>query len=129
MKKYLSLSALAFGLALMPLSASADVASEIMTAATHAGLAAQSTTIDMVHMHLHHTLNCLVGPNGMDFDKDALNPCKNNGNGAIPDTTDAAKQKALEAAADKAREGLKADDLSTAQKDAADTADMLKAIK
>ena len=59
----------------------------------------------MVHAHLHHTLNCLVGPNGMDFDKDALNPCKNAGNGAIPDTTDAAKQKALEAAADKARAG------------------------
>ena len=64
-----------------------------------------------------------------NFDKTALNPCKNSGNGAIPDTTDAAKQKALEAAADKAREGLKSDDLATAQKAASDTEAMLKAIK
>jgi len=129
MHKYLAISLLTFGVALAPLPAAADAASEIVTAAQHAGLAAQSATIDAVHMHLHHTLNCLVGPNGMDFDKNELNPCKNSGNGAIPDTADAAKQKALEAAADKARAGLKENDLAAAQKDASDTEAMLKAIK
>jgi hypothetical protein len=129
MSRYLAIGLLTFGVALLPLPAAADASSEIVIAAQHAGYAAQSSTIDMVHTHLHHTLNCLVGPAGMDFDKDALNPCKNAGNGAIPDTTDAAKQKALEDAADKARAGLKTDDLAAAQKDASETEAMLKAIK
>jgi hypothetical protein len=129
MSRYFAISLLAFGVALAPLPAAADAASEIVTAAQHAEYAAQSATIDMVHDHLHHTLNCLVGPNGMDFDKTAINPCKNSGNGAIPDTTDAAKQKALEEAAGKARAGLKENDLAAAQKDASDTEAMLKAIK
>lgn len=129
MSRYFAISLLTFGVALLPLPAAADAASEIVTAAQHAGYAAQSTTLDTVHAHLHHTLNCLVGPNGMDFDSTALNPCKNAGNGAIPDTADAKKQKALEEAADKARDGLKATDLAAAQKDAADTEKMLKAIK
>jgi len=128
MPKYLVLS-LAAILVFPPVTAMADAASEIVTAAQHAEYAAQSTSIDMVHTHLHHTLNCLVGPAGADFDKEALNPCKNAGTGAIPDTTDAAKKKALEAAADKARDGLKANDLAAAQKDASDTEAMLKAIK
>ncbi len=129
MSRILAISLLTAGVALLPLPAAADAASEIVTAAQHAGYAAQSSTIDMVHTHLHHTLNCLVGPNGMDFDSSALNPCKNSGNGAIPDTNDAAKQKALEKAAGEARAGLKADDLATAQKDAAETEKLLKAIK
>lgn len=129
MSRYFAISLLTFGVALLPLPAAADAASEVVTAAQHAGYAAQSTTLDTAHAHLHHTLNCLVGPNGMDFDATAINPCKNSGNGAIPDTSDATKQKALEAAADKAREGLKAKDLATAQKDASETETMLKAVK
>jgi hypothetical protein len=129
MSRYFAISLLTFGVALLPLPAAADAASETVTAAQHAEYAAKSTSLDMVHAHLHHTVNCLVGPNGMDFDPTALNPCKNAGNGAIPDTTDATKQKALEAAANKAREGLKANDLAAAQKDAAETEAMLKAIK
>lgn len=129
MTRYFGPYLLTFAVALLPLPAAADAASEIVNAAQHAEYAAQATSIDVAHAHLHHALNCLVGPNGMDFDATALNPCKGAGNGAIPDTSDAAKQKSLEAAANKAREGLKANDLSTAQKDAAETEKMLKAIK
>jgi hypothetical protein len=107
----------------------ADAAGEIVTAATHADLASKAANLAGVQMHLHHTLNCLVGTGGEGFDPKNMNPCAGAGNGAIPDTTDAGKKAALEAAAGKAKAGLAATDLPTAQKDAADTAAALKAIK
>jgi hypothetical protein len=110
----------------LPASA-ADVKGEIVTAETHAGLAAQATAIDGVHMHLHHTLNCLVGPGGAGFDAKQMNPCANSGNGVIPDTTDAAKKKSFQAAADKAQAGIAQTNLTDAKKTAADVASMLKA--
>lgn len=131
MSKTRIISAIVFPLSLLFASgvALAGAKTEISTAATHAGLAAQATDVNMVHSHLHHALNCLVGPSGMDYDSKEIDPCKNSGSGAIPDTKSAAKQKSLEAAADKAREGIKASDLSAAQKAASETASMLKAIK
>jgi hypothetical protein len=45
----------------------------------------------MAHARLHHTINCLVGPQEDGFDAKELNPCKDFGNGAIPDTEDATK--------------------------------------
>lgn len=66
----------------------ADTASEVKTAAMHAGLASQAANVEGVHTHLHHTLNCLVGPDGDGFDSDEMNPCGDMGNGAIPDTKD-----------------------------------------
>jgi len=120
-------AAIAFAAAYPALAA--DLNAEIVTAATHAGLAAQSTDVGMVHTHLHHTLNCLVGPNGVGFAAGELNPCKNNGAGAIVDATKPATKTKLMAAADKARTGLAETNLAAAQKDATDTAAMLKAIK
>jgi hypothetical protein len=105
----------------------ADVKGEIVNAETHANLAAQATAIDGVHMHLHHTLNCLVGPGGTGFDAKQMNPCANSGNGIIPDTTDAAKKKSFEAAATKAQAGIAQTNLADAQKTAAAVATMLKA--
>jgi hypothetical protein len=107
----------------------ADPAGEIVTASTHADLASKASDLAGTQMHLHHALNCLVGSAGTGYDAKNLNPCANAGSGAIPDTADAAKKKALEAAAVTAREGLAAADLATAQKDAARTAMALKAIK
>ncbi len=116
--------------AMAPIGAyAADVGAEIANAEMHAGLAAQGSDVATVHMHLHHTLNCLVGPNGSGFDAKELNPCQGDGDGAIPDETDAGKNKALEDAAAKAADGISASDLSTAQHDAAAVAAMLKAIK
>jgi hypothetical protein len=121
-------AAFAASLALAP-TAWADTASEVVTASTHASLAAGSADIAGVHTHLHHALNCLVGPKGSGFDAKQLNPCAQNGNGAIPDTADAARKASLESAAEKARAGIATTDYNTAQKDAADVASMLKAAK
>lgn len=109
------LAAAAAGLMTLPIAAHADVTSEVTTAATHAGFAAKADKIQMVHTHMHHALNCLVGPNGKGFDSSALNPCKNNGNGAIPDSSDAKQKKMLEAAADTLRTGLSETDMAKAK--------------
>ena len=104
----------------------ADASSETITAATHAELAAGAGDLDGVHTHLHHVLNCLVGPGGNGFDAKALNPCAQNGHGAIPDTTDATKKSSLEAAADKARAGLASNNVKEARADASGAASLLK---
>jgi hypothetical protein len=120
----------AAAIATLPLQASAaDVGSEIATAAQHAGLAAQSSDIAGVHTHLHHTVNCLVGPGGPGFDAKELNPCANTGKGAIPDSTSASTKQALQAALDKANSGLASNDLAAAQKDASGAEAMLKGVK
>jgi hypothetical protein len=94
----------------------ADPAQERATAGQHAGLAAQGASIEQVHMHLHHTVNCLVGPKGQGFDATPGNPCQKLGNGAIPDTTDQASKAKLTAALAKAQAGLKSDDMTAARK-------------
>lgn len=114
-------------LVLMP-PALADASSETVTAATHASLAAGASGLAGARTHLHHALNCLVGPNGRGFDAKELNPCAQAGNGAIPDATDAGQKASLEKAADKARAGIAASDLKTAQADASALAAMLKTV-
>jgi hypothetical protein len=94
----------------------ADPVQEAATGAQHAGLAAQAATIEQVHMHLHHTVNCLVGPKGQGFDANQANPFQKLGNGAIPDTTDPAMKAKLTAALAKAQKGLKSDDPTAAKK-------------
>jgi hypothetical protein len=117
---------MAAGALVLPTLALADGHSEIVNAGMHAGFAAGSADIGGVHTHLHHTLNCLVGPGGNGFDAKEMNPCANAGSGAIADTTDAAKKAALESAAGKAREGIASNDLAAAQKSASDARALLK---
>lgn len=109
-----------------PGAALADAHSQVVTAAMHAGLAAGASDIDAVHTHLHHTLNCLVGPGGAGFDAKQINPCAQAGKGAIPDEADAANKAALEKAATAAEAGIAEKDLAAAKKDAADVQAMLK---
>ena len=104
----------------------ADPAQEAATSAVHAGLAAQAATIEQVHMHLHHTVNCLVGSKGQGFDAKEANPCQKLGDGAIPDTADSATKAKLTAALAKAEAGLKSDDLTTAKKAATEAQAALK---
>ena len=104
----------------------ADSSQEVATAATHAGFAASAGAIDQVHMHLHHTVNCLVGPKGQGFDSNEANPCQKLGDGAIPDTTDAATKAKLNKALASAQAGLKSDDLSAAKKAATEVQSNLK---
>jgi hypothetical protein len=110
-------------------ASAADVKGEIATAMDHAGYAAAAKDIAGVHMHLHHVVNCIVGPKGTGFDASQVNPCAGRGNGAIPDATDAAMKTSLQAAADEASKGIAEANLATAQADAKSTSAMLGAIK
>ena len=123
MKKLLIASCMALAL---PTAAFADVAAELTVADQHAGFAAKATTIDMVHMHLHHVLNCLVGPSGPGFDAAPGNPCAKAGNGAIADGGDKAK---LQPVVDDVNAGLAATDVATAQGDAQKAATAIEAAK
>ena len=107
----------------------ADTAAELSIAQTHAGLAAKATDLKMVQMHLHHAVNCLVGPGGQGFDPSNANPCGKAGNGAIPDSTDAAQKTKLQAAVADASMGFSATDVAAAQKAAQTTADAIGAAK
>jgi hypothetical protein len=115
MKKFLIASCAAL---LLPTAALADVSAELTVASQHAGFASKAPAIDAVHMHLHHVVNCLVGPSGTGFDATNANPCAKAGNGAIPDASAAQKAK-LQTALTQANAGLAATDLAAAQKDAA----------
>jgi len=129
-KRDLLLGAALAALILAPIPVfAADAAGEVATAATHATLASEAANLDGVKMHLHHTLNCLVGASGPGFDAKQINPCAGSGSGAIPDTSDVAKKKALEDAANTVRAGLAASDMATAKKAASDSATALKAVK
>ena len=119
-------TALALAAAFIASPAIADVRGEIVTAIEHVEYSAAATDLKTAHMHLHHTLNCLVGPGGAGFDAKEINPCAGAGHGIIPDTTDAKSRAAFEAAAADARHGLGTDDLATAR---ADAAKIVKALK
>jgi hypothetical protein len=103
-----------------------DVAQEVSIAVQHAGFAADAVIIATVHAHLHHTVNCIVGPDGQGFDAKELNPCQGKGNGALPDMADSAKKLMLQEALTKAQAGLASDDLATAKLNAAAAQAILK---
>jgi len=103
----------------------ADTAAELNIAKNHAGMAAKAADLKTVQMHLHHAVNCLVGPGGKGFDAAAGNPCGKAGAGAIPDSTDTAQKAKLQSIADAAGPGLSTTDLAAAQKSAQDTADAI----
>jgi len=76
------------GLALPAFAAlNADAHKEIRTAAQHAEFAVKGKNIDVVHMHLHHVINCIVGTGGAGFDAAVGNPCNNMGQGALNDAS------------------------------------------
>jgi hypothetical protein len=121
-------AALAFVVAISApsVASAADATKEVATANAHAGMAAGAANVPTVHAHLHHVVNCLVGPKGDGFDAKEANPCDKMGDGAIPDTTDAGAKKKLADAVTKAEAGIKADDLATATKAATDVQTDLK---
>lgn len=100
---------------------------EASTAHAHALMAQNAKTVAMAHTHLHHVVNCLVGPKGEGFDAAAGNPCKGQGNGAIPDSaTDSAEHDTLAQALASARAGLAAQTLAGVQQKAAAAATILQ---
>ena len=122
-------AALALSLAMPASAADPQPDKEIAAAAQHAGFAAGSPDIAGVHSHLHHAVNCLVGPEGEAFAPKELNPCKAIGNGAIPDTEDADTKAALEAALETALAGIAEEDLGKAKTHAIETQEALDALK
>lgn len=91
---------------------------ELTQATLHANYAATATTIEEVQHHLHHVINCLVGPDAPGFIADAMNPCHGMGKGAIPDTSDPALQMNLERVLEHAQAALTTENFVLA-KDAA----------
>jgi hypothetical protein len=92
-----------------------DAKKEIQTAAQHAGFAAKGQNAEAAHLHLHHTINCLVGSNGDGFDAKAGNPCKGQGDGALNDFQGSAETKAkLEQALALAKVGVEIKDTKPA---------------
>lgn len=127
MRKHLVAGLLAAGLVVLP--ALADEHSEIVNAEAHAGYANDYADIMQVHMHLHHSLNCLVGPNGAGYAAKEIDPCAHAGNGAIPDAKDAKTKAALEAAAKVVSSALAENDIGKAKKIAAEATAMLKKLE
>jgi hypothetical protein len=120
-----ALTALAALATLTPTTALADGPQATTTAAQHAGFAASGADLAGVKRHLHHALNCLVGPEGQGFDAAPGNPCAAAG-GAIPQTTDAAKKATLEKAAAQLRTAIGGTDLEASKKAATEVQQMLK---
>jgi len=129
MKKYVLLATLAIAPALFAANtvyANTNATKEIDTAITHAGYAEKMTTVNKVHLHLHHVINCLVGTHGVGFDAKAGDPCMGMGNGAIHDdnykVADMQHRTALQDALEDAEYGLMTNRLKIAR-NAADLAD------
>lgn len=128
MKRPLTLlAAIVSMLALGAAFAAGDAAREIMTAGVHAQLAASVKDVKMVHEHLHHAVNCLVGPKGKLFDSKAMDPCQGMGNGALNDLGDSPKVRAtLKQALEMAERGIHESGFAKAHSAAVDVEKLLK---
>jgi hypothetical protein len=114
------------GTAMAP-SATPNVTAEISTALSHAQMALASKDVAEAHHHLHHVINCLVGPKGKDFDANEENPCKGMGNGAMNDVdSKSAQHKKLDNALSEAKEGLGKSSLKSTQSEADETVEELQ---
>jgi len=129
MKKQILITSVSLLLAMFGANAayaSNNAQKEISTAITHAGYAEKVQTVDKVHLHLHHVINCLVGTQGVGFDKQAGDPCLGMGNGAIKDfnykQADKVRRDMLQQALENANYGLMTNRLKIAH-NAADLAD------
>jgi len=130
MKKLLAVGitgVLASGFAFGAFAQTHSSQNEVATAHAHALMAASANTVAMGHTHLHHVINCLVGPKGTGFDAAAGAPCKGQGNGAIPDSKgNAALTGKLESALAAAKAGLQTTDLGAIHDDGNKAAGALK---
>ena len=105
-----SLAAATVSVLLLSLSgvtfAAANGSKEVQTAIEHAGFAGNAKTTDQVHLHLHHVINCLVGPKGEGYYPPAGDPCKGEGGGALNDVRNPGQQKYLQQALVLAKTGV-----------------------
>ena len=119
--RWLPMLLLAIALPMVAQAADSDsaVSKQVGTASAHAGMALGAGDLKLAHTHLHHVVNCLVGPSGKGFDAQEEDPCKGMGQGAIVDAKgDAANESRLHTALAQAEHGLKATTLDGAHADA-----------
>lgn len=106
-----------------PAAGGTGAAREISTALIHAGVAEKVDTLDGVHLHLHHVVNCLVGSKSPRFSAKAeavsSYHCEGLGNGALADAGhDPAAHRELELALGDAERGIASSQLADAHADA-----------
>lgn len=110
----------------------ASLKQQLTTATTHAGFAADGTSLGYVQQHLGHALNCLEGTKGKNFNQAWGNVCEGQGNGIMVDLRSAADGGNFRAVADAADGlalgGLKSKDLNEAKVSAKGVAALLKVI-
>jgi hypothetical protein len=119
--RWLPMLLLAIALPMVAQAADSDsaVSKQVGTASAHAGMALGAADLKLAHTHLHHVVNCLVGPSGKGFDAQEEDPCKGMGQGAIVDAKgDTASETKLHAALAQAEHGLKTTTLDGAHADA-----------
>jgi hypothetical protein len=61
------------------------VRTELKTAITHAGFAGGGDALSSVQQHLGHTLNCIEGTKGKNFNRSWGHVCQGQGNGILVD--------------------------------------------
>lgn len=104
------------------------VSKQVSTASAHAGMAVGAADLKTAHAHLHHVINCLVGPSGQAYDAQEANPCKGMGHGALVDAKgNAARESRLHTALAQAEQGTKTKTLSEAHADAQQVLSSLQA--
>lgn len=112
--------------------ASGDVKTQIRTAVTHAGFAASGSALGYVQQHLGHTLNCIEGSKGKNFNASWGNVCEGQGSGILVDLKAAPGGAALMPDAEKADTmaiaGLKTKNLDEAKNAAKGVSDALNSV-
>ncbi|HEX7325028.1 MAG TPA: hypothetical protein VF292_06715 [Rhodanobacteraceae bacterium] len=103
--------------------AAGNASREVATALIHANVAAKVDALSGVHLHLHHVLNCVLGPHSKEYSAAAeavsANPCKGLGDGALPDAAhDTLAQRELRNAAHAAERGVASSNLAVAHREA-----------
>lgn len=113
------LLALVLPLATLAAGSSDAASKQARTASAHAGMALAAKDLKVAHMHLHHVINCLVGPASKAFDASQADPCKGLGQGALVDARgDVVTEARLHTALMDAERGVKATTLDDAHADA-----------
>ncbi len=115
-----------------PAAAAADVKTQLNTAVTHSGFAADGTSMAYVQQHLGHALNCIEGKGGKNFNASWGNVCEGQGSGILTDlkgtSGSAAVMPLVEHADGLAVTGLKSRDLTTARLAAKGVQALLKIV-
>ena len=115
-----------------PAAAAADVKTQVKTAVTHSGFAADGTSMAYVQQHLGHALNCIEGKGGKNFNASWGNVCEGQGSGILTDLRGASGSAAVmplvQHADGLAVNGVKSSDLTTARLAAKGVQALLKVV-